>query len=94
MEIFFWIVLVLPFFIWPIFHAIFGNTRKTKILRIIFFLLVATSLIATGITLVDLMSDQYEKGELFAGLTTILTFLAVGSLIFSFGTILFIREGK
>lgn len=78
----------IPLFTWPLYHAIKGNSRKEKMLRKIFIFLLLGMAFFTGYYFID---DSRDRTEAFIIMTEFIVFAA---LVASICVLVFIREKR
>lgn len=83
-------ILILSFFMWPLCHAIQGNSRKTRMLRSIVLFQVAISSFLVLVTLYDQYVRHKETGEIWAGAISLLIIFWILCMAASLLVILFV----
>ena len=84
------LLLMISFFLWPLWHAIQGRTRKTRILSRIFFFEVGFSAVPVLFALYDQHIRHAEVGEVRAGTMSVLVMLWVLFLFADLIVIIFV----
>ena len=92
MEIFLFFLFIAPIFIWPLSHALSGNTRKTRALKVVFFWLLGIAAFLILVTAFEIHQGVNDRSEVIVGTGSILLLLSIFGSAVSLVIIVFVRE--